>query len=236
MTVGLVLMTQLRADTDLPVLWLWMFITGIGHRADAVGLHDRRPERGPVPQARGRDEQPDLLPPDRRLDRAGDRRDGLRDPASRGAADAADRRRPSPAGRGPVRRPGPRGVRQPRRRRGRSRGADPGRRPGSLPARGRAAHPGHRQRDPRVVQHRRLGLVPDRRGDDGARAGGRVRDARAAVARVVMGRRRTRPRSVPPGREGRRRRWRARQLTTKTERGGVSSGRGVIAATIAVWR
>jgi EmrB/QacA subfamily drug resistance transporter len=30
MTVGLLLMTQLRAETDLPVIWLWMFIAGIG--------------------------------------------------------------------------------------------------------------------------------------------------------------------------------------------------------------
>lgn len=30
MTVGLGLMTQITADTDLPVLWLWMFITGLG--------------------------------------------------------------------------------------------------------------------------------------------------------------------------------------------------------------
>ena len=30
MGVGLLLMTNLRADTDLPVLWLWMFITGVG--------------------------------------------------------------------------------------------------------------------------------------------------------------------------------------------------------------
>lgn len=30
MGVGLALMTQLRAGTDLPPLWLWMFITGIG--------------------------------------------------------------------------------------------------------------------------------------------------------------------------------------------------------------
>ena len=30
MTAGLVLMTQLRADTSLPVLWVWMFITGVG--------------------------------------------------------------------------------------------------------------------------------------------------------------------------------------------------------------
>ena len=30
MTVGLFLMSGLRADTDLPVLWVWMFITGLG--------------------------------------------------------------------------------------------------------------------------------------------------------------------------------------------------------------
>ena len=30
MAVGLVLMTQLRATTELPLLWLWMFITGVG--------------------------------------------------------------------------------------------------------------------------------------------------------------------------------------------------------------
>ena len=30
MTVGLVLMTQLKAKTDLPVLWVWMFVTGAG--------------------------------------------------------------------------------------------------------------------------------------------------------------------------------------------------------------
>ena len=30
LAVGLVLMTNLRADTDRPVLWLWMLITGVG--------------------------------------------------------------------------------------------------------------------------------------------------------------------------------------------------------------
>jgi len=30
MAVGLLLMTQIRSDTDLPVLWIWMFITGLG--------------------------------------------------------------------------------------------------------------------------------------------------------------------------------------------------------------
>ncbi len=30
MAVGLVLMSQIQADTELPVLWVWMFITGLG--------------------------------------------------------------------------------------------------------------------------------------------------------------------------------------------------------------
>jgi drug resistance transporter, EmrB/QacA subfamily len=30
MTIGLTLMTQLRADTPLPTLWFWMFVTGVG--------------------------------------------------------------------------------------------------------------------------------------------------------------------------------------------------------------
>jgi EmrB/QacA subfamily drug resistance transporter len=30
MTVGLVLMSQLHATTDLPMIWLWMFVTGVG--------------------------------------------------------------------------------------------------------------------------------------------------------------------------------------------------------------
>ncbi len=30
MAVGLVLMSQIRADTQLPILWVWMFITGLG--------------------------------------------------------------------------------------------------------------------------------------------------------------------------------------------------------------
>ena len=30
MAIGVLLMTNLRTDTDQPTLWLWMFITGIG--------------------------------------------------------------------------------------------------------------------------------------------------------------------------------------------------------------
>ena len=50
---------------------------------DVRGLHDRRPERRAVPRARRRDHEPDLLPPDRRHGRAGDRRHDLRDHVQR---------------------------------------------------------------------------------------------------------------------------------------------------------
>ena len=30
MTVGLALMTQLHANTELPTIWLWMFVAGLG--------------------------------------------------------------------------------------------------------------------------------------------------------------------------------------------------------------
>jgi len=30
MTIGIALLTQLRADTDIPTLWLWMFVAGLG--------------------------------------------------------------------------------------------------------------------------------------------------------------------------------------------------------------
>ena len=68
--VGSYLMTNLARDhRHLAVIRPWMFVLGLGHRADAGRLHDRRPERGAVHQARRRDLQPDLLPPDRRLGR-----------------------------------------------------------------------------------------------------------------------------------------------------------------------
>ena len=59
-----------------------------GHRPDAVGVHDRRPERRAVPAARRGHEQPDVLPPDRRVGRPGHRGHGLRHDPDRGAARA----------------------------------------------------------------------------------------------------------------------------------------------------
>jgi EmrB/QacA subfamily drug resistance transporter len=38
MTVGMLTMTQLHADTDLPVLWVWMFITGVGIGPSLAGF------------------------------------------------------------------------------------------------------------------------------------------------------------------------------------------------------
>ena len=68
-------MTQLtRRHPTCRSLWFWMFIAGLGIGPTFVGLHDRRPERRAVQQARRRDQQPDVLPPDRRLGRARHRR------------------------------------------------------------------------------------------------------------------------------------------------------------------
>ena len=72
------LMTQLTADTPVPIVWLWMFITGLGVGPTLRGVHARRPERRAVQHARRRDVEPDVLPPDRRLGRPGHRRNGLR--------------------------------------------------------------------------------------------------------------------------------------------------------------
>ena len=63
---------------------------GPRHRPDAVGIHDHRPERGAVREARRRDQQPDLLPPDRWVGRARHRRDPVR-PVPHGPAPGPDR-------------------------------------------------------------------------------------------------------------------------------------------------
>ena len=76
-------MTQLTKDTPLPVVWLWMFIAGLGVGPTFSVLDDRRPERGAVQAARRRDVEPDVLPPDRRHGRARLRGHDLRDVASR---------------------------------------------------------------------------------------------------------------------------------------------------------
>ena len=49
MGFGVLLMTQLTKDTPVPVVWLWMFIAGLGVGPDVLGPDDRHPERRPVP-------------------------------------------------------------------------------------------------------------------------------------------------------------------------------------------
>ncbi len=66
---------------------------GRRHRPHAVGLHDRRPERGAVLEARRRDVQPHVLPPDRRFGGPGDRRHRLRDRPQERAAGEVDAHR-----------------------------------------------------------------------------------------------------------------------------------------------
>ena len=69
LAIGLFLMTNIRADTDRPVLWLWMLHHRSRHRSVVRGLHAGRAERGRARPHWCRDQQPDLLPADRRDDR-----------------------------------------------------------------------------------------------------------------------------------------------------------------------
>ena len=71
-------MTNLRADTPTPVLYTVAVHRRPRHRPDHGGVHDHRPERGAVAEARRGDQQPDLLPSGRRHGRPGHRRNGLR--------------------------------------------------------------------------------------------------------------------------------------------------------------
>ena len=62
------------------------------HRPDAVGVHDRHPERRALRPPRRRDRQPDLLPPDRRLGRP--RRSWARSSPRASPRDSSPRWRP----------------------------------------------------------------------------------------------------------------------------------------------
>ena len=74
MGFAVLLMTQLTKDTPVPIGLAVDVHRRPGRRADVLGPHDRHPERRAVPPARRRDLQPDVLPPDRRHDRARVRR------------------------------------------------------------------------------------------------------------------------------------------------------------------
>ena len=96
MGVATALMTQLRADTPVPIVWLWMFIAGHRRRTDVRRLHPHRPERRSVPLPRCGNVQPDLLPTDRRHGRTRDRRHALRRVPSPISSSRSSRRRASP--------------------------------------------------------------------------------------------------------------------------------------------
>ncbi len=182
MAVGLALMTQLRADTSLPVLWFWMFLTGLGIGPTlavftiivqnavpfemlgvaTANLTFFRQIGGSVALAIagtifGTTLQGAALP----ADRCG----GVPQPVVDGFKLASGRRRAR--------------LQQARRRRGGRGPGDPQPGPGAVPGHRQAAHPEHRRRDPPGVQPgRRPDVLHRRRG--GCRRGPRRGvDARA---------------------------------------------------------
>ena len=62
-------MTQLTKDTPVPIVWLWMFIAGLGVGPTFSVLTIVIQNAVPFQRARRRDVEPDVLPPDRRHDR-----------------------------------------------------------------------------------------------------------------------------------------------------------------------
>ena len=76
--VATLLMTQLTKDTPLPIVWSWMFLAGLGVGPTFSVFTIVIQNAVPVPPARCGDVEPHVLPPDRRLDRAGVRRHDLR--------------------------------------------------------------------------------------------------------------------------------------------------------------
>ena len=78
MAIATALMTQLRPTRRVPVVWLWMFIAGLGVGPTFAVFTIVVQNAVPFHYARRRDVEPDVLPPDRRHGRAGDRRHDLR--------------------------------------------------------------------------------------------------------------------------------------------------------------
>ncbi len=92
MTLGLFLMTGLTATTDQLSLSIWMFLTGLGIGPAFSVLTIVVQSVVPFERPGRRDRQPDLLPPDRRLGRAGHLRHAVRERLQGPARAAADRR------------------------------------------------------------------------------------------------------------------------------------------------
>ena len=167
LALGLFMLTHLTAETDRLVLSFWMLITGLGvgpSFAVFTLVVQNSVAAARIGVATG---EPDVLPADRRDDRADARRHGPRQPArdrdphpaGRGGRAQADRRRVR-------RRPG-RGYH----RHGRSRSTDPRCRAARGEGRDRAVDPQHRPGHPRGVldRHRVHVLGRHRRGAAGLR-------------------------------------------------------------------
>ena len=84
--VGLFLLTNLRADTPEPLIWLWMAVTGLGVGPHLRRLHAGRPEHGAGSPAGRGDQQRHALPAARRHDRPRHHRHDLRLRDARGGA------------------------------------------------------------------------------------------------------------------------------------------------------
>ena len=158
----------------IPVLWAWMFVTGLGVGPTFAVFPLIVQNSVPVRAARRRDQQPDLLPAGRRARSA-----------SRSRARSSRRRSPSelprqlgvggrPA-RGRSARSPPAGGLDAADRRRRPRGGDPGGPAGRRARRRRAVRAGDRRRDPPRVLDRDVEHVPAR--DRGRRRGRRARAA-----------------------------------------------------------
>ena len=103
------MLTHLHADTPLPVLWAWMFVTGLGVGPTFAVFAIIVQNSVAIRAARCGDEQPDVLPAGRRDGRTCPHRDHLCDLARRAGA-GPDRRGWCPAG-GPSARSRPRRAR-----------------------------------------------------------------------------------------------------------------------------
>jgi MFS family permease len=145
-SIGLLLLTQIRAETSVTTMWIWLAIMGLGigptMAVFTIVVQNAVPFRE-MGVARA-----DVLPPDWWLDRAGARRHRVRQLAGSRHSYAAFEGGRSAADRGSIRvEPGShRGRRDQRRRRPRQ--ADPVAGTGAVPAARPAGDPTHRRGPP----------------------------------------------------------------------------------------
>ena len=106
MAVGLFMLSHLRVDTPIPVLWAWMFVTGLGVGPTFAVFTLIVQNNVAGRAARHGDQQPDLLPAGRRDGRPRADGDDLRDepqPTSCRASSARPASRPRSVARSPIR-------------------------------------------------------------------------------------------------------------------------------------